>query len=77
MLSKEICKRCRKEGDWNWVDSDDWNWVDSDSTIDEALHWNCRKEVFCPRIGMYISINEEIPPDGCPYLLEHAVSEEH
>jgi len=62
MLSRYICKRCKKEnkdyigGDWFESDERDWNGV---------------MQVICPfAFGANVLISDE-PPYECPYQLEH------
>ena len=67
MLIKEICKRCCDEradpskalytmAPWrNW---DEFNWIDE-------------KKVYCRTKYNHIAHVDNVPPEWCPYVLEH------
>jgi hypothetical protein len=71
MLSRDVCKKCRditaKSGDIPW-----------DDTTEDV--WRSDKKIICPVVHPLIGStgvyrDQKSPPPGCPYVMEHAVSE--
>jgi len=68
MLSKEICRQCcNKQSRFKWDCYDETNW-EEDKVICCPVH------LIKKRDSLRTEINDA-PPDGCPYILEHIVSE--
>lgn len=75
MLSKEVCKKCKRK----WTDNDDFRWhkigfvncylTNAEKGYDKELQYASVKK-------QWPEDTRQIPPDWCPYFLEHIVTEQ-
>jgi len=68
MLNKKYCIKCWKKSGYKWIEDDD-EW------------WKKEGKIHCPieykEEGKWIAMNiRGKPPNKCPFLLEHTISNE-
>ena len=67
MLNKEVCKRCISRIPAGWLRGDSQRWL-----RDYIAWWRCRGRD--GRDTGHTSVTDE-PPEWCPYIAEHVVSQ--
>ena len=82
MLNKEVCKKCRSHHDFRWQPE---AWSERDDVMWDGGLWNetviTGRIVYCWRYkGQALTVGalgvDDPVPDWCPYVVEHAVSQE-